>query len=106
MKRKWYLQRLEIQQTTHRLHINLKHTLQEWTTFYGFHVSFDCPVYLETHKQYKVQSIVDDPISWSGKQGQTFVESEGVRFTFSDAEDGTADDTSVVHGLFQAFLLS
>ena len=32
VKRKWYLQRLEIQQTTHPLHINLKHTLQEWTT--------------------------------------------------------------------------
>ena len=74
--------------------------------YYGFYVSFDCPVYLETHKQYKVQSIVDDPISWSRKQGQTFVESEGVRFTFSDTEDGTADGTSVVHGQFPAFLLS
>ena len=49
--------------------------------YYGFDVLFDRPVILEANKEYKVKSLIKGPPSWSGKNGQTPVECQGVQFT-------------------------
>ncbi|XP_078379550.1 BTB/POZ domain-containing protein 6-B-like [Oculina patagonica] len=50
--------------------------------YYGFDVRFDRTVILEKNKEYKLVSLIYDPYSWCGEDGQTSVECQGVRFTF------------------------
>ena len=71
--------------------------------YYGFFVSFGNLVCLEANKQYTLESLINGPESWYGKDGRTSVEAEGVQFTFSDPKD-TGNGTMVVHGQFPAFI--
>ncbi|PFX27354.1 BTB/POZ domain-containing protein 6 [Stylophora pistillata] len=54
----------------------------ENNNYYGFDVLFDKPVCLEANKKYKLGSLLNGPVSWSGKDGRISVEAEGVQFTF------------------------
>ncbi|KAL9956927.1 hypothetical protein ACROYT_G038488 [Oculina patagonica] len=67
--------------------------------YHGFDVFFNRPVCLEENKKYKLVSIFEGPVSWSGKQGQKTVECEGVQFTFTDF-------LSSLGGQFPAFVFS
>ena len=55
----------------------------ETDIYFGFDVIFNRPVCLEGNKQYTLVSVVKGPVSWCGEEGQLFVESGGVQFTFS-----------------------
>ena len=77
----------------------------ETNNFYAFDVLFDRPVCLEANKQYTLVSLIKGPVSWYGNDGQTSVESGGVRFTFSPSND-SGNGTSVTHGQFPAFIFS
>ena len=77
----------------------------ETNDYYGFDVLFDHPVCLEANKQYRVVSLIKGPKSWFGQEGQTSVESGGVRFSFSPSND-SGNGTSVTRGQFPAFIFS
>ena len=77
----------------------------ETNNYYGLDVLFDRPVCLEANKQYKLVSLIKGPLSWYGLEGQTTVESSGVRFTFSPSND-CGNGTSVKGGQFPAFIFS
>ena len=51
-------------------------------SYYGFSVKFERPVCLEENKEYKLESFIQGPKSWYGREGQTSVECQGVVFTF------------------------
>ena len=53
----------------------------------------------------KLVSLIKGPLSWYGLEGQTTVESRGVRFTFSPSND-SGNGTSVKGGQFPAFIFS
>ena len=54
----------------------------ETNNYYSFDVLFDRPVCLEANKQYTLVSLIrNGGASWYGKEGQTSVESRGVRCT-------------------------
>ena len=71
--------------------------------YYGFFVSFGYLVCLEENKQYTLESLINGPASWHGKDGRTSVEAGGVQFTFSDPT-GTGNGTKVARGQFPAFI--
>ena len=75
----------------------------ETDSYYGFDVLFDRPVCLEANKQYTLLSLIKGPVSWYGHDGQTSVESGGVRFTISDSEVSFNGTTST-RGQFPAFI--
>ena len=78
----------------------------ETNNYYGFDVLFDRPVCLQANKQYTLVSLIrNGGASWYGKEGQTSVESEGVRFTFSPSND-SGNGTSVMEGQFPASIFS
>ena len=77
----------------------------ETNNYYGFEVLFDLPVCLEANKKYKLVSLIKGPKSWYGEEGQTSVESRGVRFTFSPSKD-KGNRTSVTIGQFPAFIFT
>ena len=77
----------------------------ETDSYYGFDVLFDLPVCLEANKQYTLVSLIKGPVSWYGEDGQTSVESGGVRFTFSDSEV-SSNGTTVTRGQFPAFIFT
>ena len=63
-------------------------------SFYGFYVQFDRPVRLVQNVVYKLESLINGPSSWRGAEGQKFVESEGVVFTFyTSLVDNNGTDT-------------
>ncbi|KAL9956921.1 hypothetical protein ACROYT_G038482, partial [Oculina patagonica] len=72
---------------------------------YGFDVLFNCPVFLQEKKMYKLVSHIKGPLSWYGKKGQLSVECEGVEFTLSFS-DASSNFTSVNCGQFPAFIFS
>ncbi|XP_022787698.1 BTB/POZ domain-containing protein 1-like [Stylophora pistillata] len=77
----------------------------ENNNYYGFDVLFDKPVCLEANKKYKLGSLLNGPVSWSGKDGRISVEAEGVQFTFiSTGEE--SNGTSVLLGQFPAFIFT
>ena len=71
--------------------------------YYGFFVSFGNLVCLDVNKKYELESLINGPVSWHGKDGRTSVEAGGVQFTFSDPKD-TGNDTKVAIGQFPAFI--
>ena len=71
--------------------------------YYGFFVSFGNLVSLDANKQYTLESLINGPKSWHGKDGRTSVEAGGVQFTFSDPT-GTGNGTTVARGQFPAFI--
>ena len=73
--------------------------------YYGFDVLFNRPVCLEANKQYTLVSLIKGPVSWYVEEGQTSVESGGVRFTFSNSEE-SGNGTSVTRGQFPAFIFT
>ena len=73
--------------------------------YYGFDVLFDRPVILEANKEYKVKSLIKGPPSWSGKNGQTPVECQGVQFTFRCSTD-SSNGTNEIGGQFPGILFS
>ena len=70
--------------------------------YYGFFVSFGNMVCLDANKKYELESLINGPLSWHGKDGRTSVEAGGVQFTFSSPEYGS-NGTSVAGGQFPAF---
>ena len=56
-------------------------------SYYGFSVKFDRPVHLVENKKYKLESLINGPLSWYGEEGQTSVECKGVVFTFCTSPD-------------------
>ena len=70
---------------------------------YGFFVSFGNLVCLDANKKYELESLINGPASWYGKDGRTSVEAEGVQFTFSDPTV-TGNNTKVARGQFPAFI--
>ena len=74
--------------------------------YYGFDVLFDRPVCLTENKEYKLVSKINGPDSWYGKDGQSSVESQGVRFTFRRSSDKRSCRTYDTSGQFPAFLVS
>ena len=83
-------------------------------TYYGFDVLIDTPVILESGRRYKISSMISGPRSWSGYQGQTRVNFEGLNFTFSRSDSwcphspnfGTGNGTNELSGQFPAFLFT
>ena len=73
--------------------------------YYGFDVLFDRPVILEANKEYKVKSHIKGSPSWSGKNGQTPVECQGVQFTFRRSTD-SSNGTNEIGGQFPGILFS
>ena len=69
----------------------------ETHSYYGFSVKFDRPVRLRENKEYKLKSSITGPVSWYGTEGQTFVECQGVVFTFLTSRDNISE-TSVTAG--------
>ena len=74
-------------------------------SYYGFDVQFDRPVCLVENKEYQLVSLIKGPSSWYGKEGQTFVECQGILFTFRTWR-GKNNGTSERMGQFPAFLFS
>ena len=70
--------------------------------YYGFFVSFGNLVCLDVNKKYELESLINGPVSWHGKDGRTSVEAGGVQFTFSNPEYG-GNGTTVAGGQFPAF---
>ena len=73
--------------------------------YYGFDVLFDTPVILESGKRYEISSMISGPRSWSGKQGQTSVNFEGINFTFSRSAS-PSNGTNEQRGQFPVFLFT
>ena len=74
-------------------------------SYYGFDVQFDRPVCLVENKEYQLVSLIKGPSSWYGEHGKTFVECQGVLFTFRTWR-GKNNGTSEGMGQFPAFLFS
>jgi len=47
-------------------------------------------------------SLIKGPVSWYGEEGETYVESQGIRFTF---RGGGGNGTSSIRGQFPALLI-
>ena len=73
--------------------------------YYGFDVLFDTPVILKSGKRYEISSMIRGPPSWSGVQGQTLVNFEGLNFTFRSLER-PGNGTSETYGQFPVFLFT
>ena len=73
--------------------------------YYGFDVEFDNPVCLETDRTYEIISRVNGPISCFGKRGRKIVQSQEIRFSFSNSA-ASSGGTDVSRGQFPAFLFS
>ncbi|XP_078380494.1 BTB/POZ domain-containing protein 6-B-like [Oculina patagonica] len=75
--------------------------------YYSFDVRFDHRFYFKENKEYKLVSTIKGPMPWHGEDGQTFVECQGVQFTFRTSDDSnnnkTSYKTSVTEGQFPAF---
>ena len=76
--------------------------------YYGFDILFDRPVCLVKNKEYFLMSIIKGPKSWYGVDGQTYVECQGVQFTFgaTPCVVGRSYRHSKKTGQFPAFLLA
>ena len=57
----------------------------EW--YFGFDEQFVRPVILKESKVYKLMSLKTGPRSWYGEEGQTFVDSQGIQFTFTTSNE-------------------
>ena len=68
--------------------------------FYGFDVMFDCPVFLEQNRVYKIVSIAKGPVSWYGENREESDDFQGIRFSFDFS------GTTTNRGLLPAFLVS
>ena len=78
---------------------------QEVTNYYGFTVLFDDAVPLKQNNCYEVVSLINGDTSWYGNQGKKTVKCRGVIFTFSNSEEKTDSNSTVVDmGQFPAFL--
>ena len=75
------------------------------STYYGFDVLFDRPIILNANKEYKIKSIIKGPTSWYGKDGQTSVKCQGVRFTFRCSAENS-NGTDIERGQFPEILFS
>ena len=73
--------------------------------YYGFSVKFDHPIPLVEKKEYKLESLIKEPESWYGTQGQKSVECQGVLFTFS-ALSNTLVVTNETQGQFPVLFWS
>ena len=69
----------------------------------AFFILSNNPLCLEANKQYKLESLINGPVSWSWTDGRTSVEVEGAQFTFSDPTD-TGNGTNVAGDQFPAFI--
>ena len=74
-------------------------------SYYSFDVRFHRPASLVQNKEYQLASLIKGPKSWYGENGESSVESQGVRITFRTS-DGTNNGTSVTGGQFPALLFS
>ena len=75
------------------------------TNYYGFTVLFDDAVPIKQNNCYEVVSLINGDTSWYGNQGKKTVECLGVIFTFSNSEEKTDSNYTVVDmGQFPAFL--
>ena len=72
-------------------------------TYYSFGVFFDHPVSLVEGRKYEVNALINGPGSWSGAEGKTTVECEGVQFTFTKSNN-SPNGTSVASGQFPALV--
>lgn len=72
--------------------------------YYGFDVLFDNPVCLEANKQYKVESFIKGPLSWSGNGERITFETERVKVTFSGPTTSEGNGTSISGGQFPALI--
>ena len=77
----------------------------EISAYYGFDVLFDRPIILKANKEYKIKSIIKGPTSWYGKDGQTSVKCQGVRFTFRCSAENS-NGTDIERGQFPEILFS
>ena len=75
------------------------------SAYYGFDVLFDRPIILKANKEYKIKSIIKGPTSWYGKDGQTSVKCQGVRFTFRCSAENS-NGTDIERGQFPEILFS
>ena len=73
--------------------------------YYGFDVLFDRPIILKANKEYKIKSIIKGPTSWYGKDGQTSVKCQGVRYTFRCLAENS-NGTDIERGQFPEILFS
>ena len=73
--------------------------------YYGFDVLFKPPVHLNEDKSYEIVSVINGPKSWYGTEGQRSVESQEVRFTFSNTS-ASGNGTGETEGQFPALLFS
>ena len=73
--------------------------------YYGFDVLFDTPVILESGEKYEISSMIRGPQSWSGRQGQTCVNFEGINFSFSRSAS-PSNGTNEQCGQFPVFLFT
>ena len=73
--------------------------------YYAFDVRFNHPVCLEENKEYELLSSIKGAVPWYGVDGQTSVECQGVRFTFSTS-GGSNNETTDTTGQFPAFLFA
>ena len=63
------------------------------------------PIILKANKEYKIKSIIKGPTSWYGKDGQTSVKCQGVRFTFRCSAENS-NGTDIERGQFPEILFS
>ena len=78
----------------------------ETESYYGFDVQFVRPVVLKESKVYKLMSLIRGPRSWYGQEGQKFVDSQGIQFTFSTSgENAVTNATSDTRGQFPALFI-
>ena len=85
-----------------RSYSSVKH---ETGAYYSFDVFFDHPVSLVEGRKYEVNALINGPMSCRGSEGKTFVECEGVQFTFTSSKKNL-DRTYVYEGQFPAFVFS
>ena len=79
--------------------------MDETCAYYGFEVLFNHPVSLVENKEYELVSRIKGPSSCYGEEGQTSVDSEGIKFVFrssSVSSNGTNDS----RGQFPSFAFS
>ena len=59
----------------------------ETESYCGFDEQFVRPVILKERRVYTLMSLKTGPRSWYGEEGQTFVDSQGIQFTFTTSNE-------------------
>ena len=76
----------------------------ETKSYYGFDERFVRPVILKERKVYMLMSLKTGPRSWYGEEGQTFIDSQGIQFTFTTSNECN-NGTTHARGQFPALFI-